>query len=125
MQSHIIFRNSNGLVVGKQTEQHACLYGVAQALKSLPKDLFTKVCICTDHMRVISVMSYLLPQWVDNNFQTLSDPSLRCDNVPTLNELNEYVRLNPFIYRFKYTPSDCYIRMMSNATKLAKNAIWE
>lgn len=120
----LIFRNSSGQVVGNQTDNHACLYATAQALKSLPKDLFEKVCICTDAIRVIQVMSKLLPQWADNNFRKLSDSSLPCDNLPTLNELNEFVRLNPFTYRFKYTPSDCYISMMSIATRLAKKAIY-
>lgn len=122
---YCIFRNSGARVIGKQTEHHANIYAAARALQSLPKDLFKKVCICTDSMRVVQAMSRLLPQWSENDYRLLSDPTRRCENLPTLHALNEYVRLNPFTYRFKYTPSDCNIPMMVIATKLAKSAASE
>lgn len=123
LPSFFFFRNTNGPVIGKQTEHHASIYAAAEALKSLPKGLFTKVCICTDSTYVVHAMSRLLPQWSENNYRMLSDPMRRCENLPTLEFINEYVRLNPFTYRFKYTPSDCYIPMMICAMKLAKEAI--
>lgn len=122
---YFICRNTCGRVIGGQTDAHANMYAMAQTLKSLPKGLFEKVCICTDSLPTIKTIIGLLPQWSENNYRMLSDPSRRCQNLKTLKFINEYVRTNPFTYRVKYTPSDCFISMMVIATKLAKDGCYQ
>lgn len=105
--------------MGEATLRNAHLVAIAEALESLPTDSFKKVCICTSELAMIKAMKIQLPKWAENNYHLSSNPTLRCRNVETLKKLNEFVRVNPFTYRFKYTPSDCNIQMMKFATKLA------
>lgn len=117
-------RNVNGPIDKKEVKyissRSTAMYALVQAFKTMPMNLFEKVCICTDEMHLVSVMSELMPKWEANNFRTLTEPSRRLQNLNLIMFLNEFVRVNQFTYRFKFTPNDCFIPAMTNAEKLAR-----
>lgn len=106
-------------MIGEATSRHAGLYACAKMLESLPTDSFKKICICTPEFSLMSTVARSMPKYAENNYYMLANPTRRCRNVQTLKKLNAYIRLHPFTYRMKYTPTDCGIPMMKIASKLA------
>lgn len=72
----------------------------------------------------MKAMGTYLKMWSENNYRSISDPTKSMLNLELLLKLNKLMRSNSnVLFRWKYTPSDCNIPLMDEATKLAKMGI--
>lgn len=119
----MLYRNKSGPVLGKATLNHAKLVVACEAIEAIPKDLFKKVCFCTDSLPLINTIGGRLQKWSENGFRTLRDPNKLVENLQTIRKLNKIIRLNnDIIYRWKYVPNLPCMELLRHANELAKSA---
>lgn len=117
--------NISGSVDGRQDIHHSRLYAVLQCLKSIPKDLVNKVCICVDQEWVTTFMAENLPDISENSFRSVYTGKLAM-NLETNMAINTLIRSRTDLkLRFKYVPLHIGFADMHFARKLAIDAAKE
>lgn len=117
--------NISGPVDGRQNSSHSKLYAVLQCLKSIPKDLVKKVCICVDEIWVTTFLGENLPEISENSFRSVYTGKLTND-LETNMAINSLIRSCTDIkLRVKYVPIKIGFADMNFARNLAINAAKE
>jgi hypothetical protein len=114
--------NSMGPVEGRLGIRHARLYGFLQVLRTLPKDLFKKVCIGLDDLKLTTFLSSNLHSMSENAFHSTYTGRLNKD-LETNMEINTLLRTRTDLtFRLQYVPSNCCIPLIKHARKMAMRA---
>lgn len=120
-----IYRNISGPVERRQKLNHACLYGVLQALKAIPTDSFKKVCICVNELTLINFIARVLREMSENSFRSTRSGKLNKD-LDTCMELNTIIReRQDLTIRLKFVPTDIGVMEVYHAGKRARRAAEE
>lgn len=97
--------NMCGPVERRQTEKHAILYSVLQALKNIPTNSYKKVCICVCESGVIDFICRAIPELSENSYRSVRTGRLIQD-LETSMEINEILRARQDItVRMKFIPT--------------------
>lgn len=117
-----LFRNDAGLVGGRHTLRHAYLFSFLQAMKSIPKSSFTKVCLCVPDTSLIKFVNHSLRNMSENSFRSLRTGKLNKD-LETSMALNTELRIrNDLKLRMKYVPNDIAVLDMYHCERIAERA---
>lgn len=111
-----------GPVEGRLGVSYAKLYGFLQVLRTLPKDLFKKVCIGLDDLKLTGFLSINLHSMSENAFHSTYTGRLNKD-LETNMEINTLLRTRTDLtFRLQFVPNSYGIPYIRHARKMATEA---
>lgn len=114
--------NECGPVERRQGINHAKIYAVLRALKSIPHGLFSKVSLNSDDMVMSRYVAIFLRNMSENSFRSTHTGKLNKD-LETNMEVSTLLRTRQDLtFRFQYTPNDISFPPAKHANKMAMNA---
>lgn len=101
-------RNHGGAVERRQELNHAKMYGILQAIKAIPENSLTKLCICVNETRVLSYVSKGMLHLSENSFRSVKTGRLIKD-LETAMELNALLRSRTDLtIQLRYIPTNIH-----------------